>query len=140
MKGIKLRAWDKINKKMYLPQESSQDVVIQLSGVVGLFNKDIKMYSVVNFIIERYTGLKDKNYKEICEGDVVCFSSFMDEKKGLYVVVCKSGSFGVEPVFPNLVHPDDVEYKPFYKDGECDSDSYIVMGNTHENTELMEEK
>ena len=70
MREIKFRAWDKIKNKMFYPKLFDQRMVIQLSGIIGLFNLN-KMYDDVTsrFELMQYTGLKDKNGRGIYEGD-----------------------------------------------------------------------
>lgn len=79
------------------------------------------------FIVEQYTGLKDKNGKEICEGDIVGFKW----AKRLYVVTYRiyDASFILEnDEWEETIHLS------------LDKDHFEIFGNTHENPELLEEK
>jgi uncharacterized phage protein (TIGR01671 family) len=73
--------------------------------------------------IMQYTGLKDKNGKEIYEGDII--ESFGNWNKGIYVVNFYEGGF--QP----FVDSDDG--MPYPHPEKCE-----VIGNKFENSELME--
>lgn len=73
------------------------------------------------FDVEQYTGLKDKNGKEVYEGDIVEADSRIYEVDWLE----KDGGW--------FCFTKDDYYTPLYH-VEC-----AVIGNVHENPELLEE-
>lgn len=77
--------------------------------------------------VEQYTGLKDKNGKEIYEGDIVVNTYYDDDDMYKVLWVDDSVAFGMESL-------DDME---LYK---LPLESLEVIGNIHENPELLEEK
>jgi uncharacterized phage protein (TIGR01671 family) len=100
-------------------------------GVVAeclIDGKQVFYEAYKNFTLMQYTGLKDKNGKEIYEGDLLrCVFDDEDEDNTPSEVVFARGAFfiGYEPNMICLTV------------GECEADELEVIGNIYENPELL---
>lgn len=120
MRPIKFRAWDKKLKK-WRGEELFAFMLFtgQLSGPRD--GTDLADIEVVQF-----TGLKDRNGKEIFEGDIIKNSG--GQKAFVSFEECNNGGFGWCATFEGKhSHPFLIEYPK-----NCD-----VIGNIHENGDLL---
>lgn len=121
---IKFRAWDKETKTM--------------NGMAEIYrnrNQEIELHPRdENIILMQTTGLFDENGKEIFEGDVLelydCGETIGNVK------VYWDGSLGAFMLDAIVVDGRE----PMYKVLDDEDFSYSVIGNIHENPELLENK
>ena len=121
MRELKFRAWWKDEKRFL----DGDEWYMTCSGAKYL-HYSVMPYKDDNFIIEQSTGLIDKNGKEIYEGDVVRYAI---RPSRTTVVEWWSGE---EEYYPCCTTSGFA--LPYSEDG------YEVIGNIHENKELLEAK
>ena len=112
----KFRAWDKETKTM--------------NGMAEIYrnrNQEIELHPRdENIIPMQSTGLKDKNGKEIFEGDIVrvldsTYTVFYDNERGSY-----------------RLKPHDDRWNVDYMSNFSHGGNFEVVGNIYENPELLE--
>lgn len=94
-------------------------------------------YEVIPETIGQYTGLKDKNGKEIYEGDILTWSQNGIISSPL-VVEFKHGAFGYtysEGSFIALAGNSNFAFNPFDNDKR-----FQIIGNIYDNPELIKKE
>ncbi len=130
---IKFEAWHKKNKR-FIKQMELPDILIHIDGKIYM-SESASVYDDLEqtdeFILRQYTGLKDKEGKEIYEGDVVNVKRYGNKK-------WETGKV----IWDNYFHSIKCKYSNTPKSGtygirwEEVIDSEII-GNIYENPELI---
>ena len=122
MREIKFRAWNPIKDRM-AHSDAYEGLHLFFKYVSAVDLQD-------NFQLMQYTGLKDKNGKEIYEGDILQFDYYYDY-----------GQCGEHKTFTRQVDWNDTfcGFSPIYGTGTyiMPRERYEVIGNIHENKELL---
>jgi uncharacterized phage protein (TIGR01671 family) len=130
MREIKFRAWDGENNRMIYSGHTTTDFIFGGMGD-GVYEKGKLTLDLFDNLMQ-YTGLKDKNGKEIYEGDIIALYGFKqkeeveierdvvrwnEEEAGFWVGCAKSYDQDNPKILTNIV----------------------IVGNIHRNPELLNE-
>ena len=131
MREIKFRAW--VDGEMVSPMvviaEQQEVMFVELSKVTT--GHDIKWM--------QFTGLRDRNGREIYEGDVAEYSSGhvnLEKASGNYVIRWNKKEACFEGYCSNAWYPDGNRENIFYFEEYFNKDIEVI-GNIYENPELL---
>jgi uncharacterized phage protein (TIGR01671 family) len=123
MKEIKFRAFDKNRKDMYYIDD------FYWFEEEGVHNSE-GFGHYANYVLMQFTGLKDKNDKEIYEGDIVRYLDELDGKTELFGFVEWERCWWSVNLHPDFLRENDI----------MDTDEYLtyeVVGNIYENKDMI---
>lgn len=131
MREIKFRAWDKIEKRW----TDIEHLWVNCDGTIEtIIDNNENHYNILkeNYIVlMQYIGLKDKNGKEICEGDILVVCNLHDGDDDVWIQP-------TGPAIPFVIEWDESE-KGFYLPARVRYApyDYEVIGNIYDNPELL---
>jgi len=120
MREIKFRAWDK-------------------KGQIGMI-ENLRLDVVLEderYVIMQFTGLKDKNGKEIYEGDIVSHRGEFEEEEKIGVIEWFGGEDSAEFYVRQIKAKDEFGFYEMQGKNFC-WDELEIIGNIYENPELLE--
>ena len=153
---FRFRAWDKEEKDMvsYGPRNDKRfdyrDWCVRTDGFFGWVSNDGYIQNGEReFILMQCTGLKDKNGKFIYEGDILKYeypavTYVAPVYFGKYEQDGSGGEYGPTEClgfYVDLLHEEKGDWNKlsslleFHEDGGCE-----IIGNIHENPELLNDK
>ena len=140
MREIKFRAYDKYKKEMYIVSKMDWNIFSEEIEIISTGHKDNSCLAynrnhnsekcdIGALEIMQYTGLKDKNGKEIYEGDII---QYEDITKGLVRYSEKYAQYV-------LVDTGSVkdEFEPL---GYYNMEVFEIIGNEFDNPNLLEKE
>lgn len=142
---FRFRAWDKQDKELIYEAENTYDCQSYNGHTIWHDNFACLLDDEERYTVEQCTGLKDKNGKLIYEGDIIL--SNMEYGGTHFVIVGDVRGYCYDAVAV-------VEYKQYLANGKetwgglsstayhiiTDHGPCEVVGNIHENPELLEDK
>lgn len=121
---IKFRCWDKYNKEMLDVEDLHWDDCTREFSIRTTMYSDY--FDIEDMILMQYTGLKDKNGKEIYEGDIVKIKSNPLDMIG-YIIYDE-----YDLAFELRDDENESQECLWYQEQELE-----VIGNIYDNPELL---
>ena len=129
MREIKFRAWDTLNENMFIPCLSEYN---DMNDEIG------NLTACGRYKLMQYTGAKDKNNKNIYEGDIVFLKNWNDhipKRFNIPLHETREVSFN-EGCFTLVELGGTANCCISYMSNKCAE----IRGNIHENPELLKDR
>lgn len=123
---LKFRIWDKANKEYMRLGATGLDA--RNGDVIDYYNEGNRLGGPEEYDVEQYTGLKDKNGKEIYEGDIVEIGKY-----GKFQIIWNEWACKFDF---DKIGKREREEPLLSQDWEQKAEA---IGNIHENKELWDE-
>ena len=139
---FRFRAFDKQDKELIYEAENTYDCQSYNGHIIWHDNFACLLDDEERYTVEQCTGLKDKNGQLIYEGDIVKEKTFNND---IAIIKFGNGS-GFQCFYPEWKgkYSKETKYNPgFRKDlyfWLSKQEGLEVVGNIHENPELLEDK
>ena len=136
-RAIKFRAWDKKRGHFHW---GIGNICLTLGGNLmwqfgfnapDILGKD----EAEDYVLQQYTGLKDKNGVEIFEGDIVLCPEWEDYDKGIMGQVKRTVRWDNSDACFAAFLKDEPDREGYLLDNACNME---VIGNINQNPELRE--
>lgn len=135
---LKFRIWDKANKEYMRLGATGLDA--RNGDIIDYYNEGNRLGGPEEYDVEQYTGLKDKNGKEIYEGDIV--EQFVCGVRKFKGKLC-----GRRTIWQVRWNKEECCFELHYLSGSlfgdsmmADDEDYKIIGNIHEsNMEKLDE-
>lgn len=122
MRDIKFRMWDKINKTIIKDIHDSEEFWLVINN---------NLYDVM-----QYTGLKDKNGKEIYEGDILLAPDWFGNLKCVCIYQQENQVSSIQGFGLYSYDRYFQKYRTLVESDEWDE--FEVIGNIYDNPDLLE--
>lgn len=142
---IKFRVWDKTTNTMFEDNKSTDITIEAYREMVDINGILLDYENECEAVLMQYTGLKDKNDKEIYEGDIVKSKMYLPIGDGSRErVISNKGVMCYDKLGILAIKTDEYNGKPCYSDffhtielSDCEFEIEVI-GNIYENPELLE--
>ena len=129
MERLKFKIWDKKNKKFLIKCIDTNEFKNNVFSYLDWENGSIRLNSK-KYVVLQYIGLKDKNYKEIYEGDII---KDMDNLYYKVIYIKESACFVFSPI------RKDTKIKFSFSFRKSNNREMEVVGNIFENRDFCKD-
>lgn len=140
---IKFRVWDKKNKRMLevsslttFPENYIKENKLKDNCQVSCYFRKKQLLIPTEAILMHFTGLLDKNSKEIYEGDILR-SKTLDGKEHFSPVIFSKGSFCMTVVIPHSKNKINSKLGHHSYEDTGKLIAHKIVGTVYENPELI---